>query len=189
MRRGDATVSKWQEMFDRLTGQVPGSGGGTGNGQGFGSGLTARPRRQPHDARAWAHGRRSRPPCSGRTAVRTDANGACARPPGDHVRPGRSAFSHGPTWASPRSRSTRPRSRRSSCAHGPGRKFTQATRASASWWKPHRSRRALSLRRRRRPRARRNGQPKTIGCRCPRTRWVGLARDTTRAREGLGRAT
>lgn len=38
MRVGDATVSKWQEMFDRLTGQVLGNGGGTGNGQGFGSG-------------------------------------------------------------------------------------------------------------------------------------------------------
>lgn len=38
MRVGDATVSKWQEMFDRLTGQVLGNGSGTGTGQGFGSG-------------------------------------------------------------------------------------------------------------------------------------------------------
>jgi hypothetical protein len=38
MRVGDATVAKWQEMFDRLTGQVLGSGGGTGTGQGFGNG-------------------------------------------------------------------------------------------------------------------------------------------------------
>lgn len=38
MRVGDATVSKWQEMFDRLTGQVLGHGSGVGSGQGFGSG-------------------------------------------------------------------------------------------------------------------------------------------------------
>lgn len=39
MRVGDATVTKWQEMFDRLTGQVLGNGIGLGEGGGgYGSG-------------------------------------------------------------------------------------------------------------------------------------------------------